>query len=161
LGKLKSLFLTAPKSCVLLSGTSSMRTKEYEIALSLFERIRDSFPALAMKIDLQPSIPVDLTMDIPVQQGLSFSVWLDLQNRDSLCLAASGLIVELFPCTKSDRVDNFFEAVSGLLSGRFRILQYRRGHRVVKAKLQKPIENGWKTVAGSSCLLSIPWPRKT
>jgi hypothetical protein len=63
--------------------------------------------------------------------------------------------------TNSKRVNEYFEAVSGLLSGRFRILEHWRGRRPVKARLQAPSQGRWKTVAGWSVLLSIPWPRKS
>ena len=103
---------------------------------------------------------MDLAMNIPPQPGLLFDVSLNLQNLDELHLTASALWVEWFPCTKPDRVEQYFEAVSGLLSGRFRILEHWRGKRPVKAELQTPIGTAWKTVTGSSDLLSVPWPRK-
>jgi hypothetical protein len=104
---------------------------------------------------------LDIVMDIPAQAGLTFSVHLNLQNLDELHLSASSLWVEWFPCTKQEKVDDYFEAVSGLLSGRHRILEHRRGSRVVKAELQRRRMDGWETISGCSHLLSIPWPRKT
>jgi hypothetical protein len=137
-----------------------MSSREFEIALFTFERIRAAFPALVMNLDLHPK-QVDLVMDIPAQPGLSFRVDLNLQNLDELHLSASALWVEWFPCTNPKRVDQYFEAVSGLLSGKFRILEHWRGKRAVKAKLQCPRNGGWKTIATWSVLLSIPWPPKT
>jgi hypothetical protein len=137
-----------------------MRTKQFEIALSTFEKLRAAFPALSMEFDLQPA-NMDLAVDIPTQAGLSFPVFLNLQNLDELCLETSALGVSWFPCTNPKKVENYFEAVSGLLSGRFRILQHWRGKRVVKAELQRPTNEGWKTVTGCSYLLSVPWPPKT
>ncbi len=137
-----------------------MQTKQFEIALSTFEKIRSAFPALTMNLVFDDA-HVDLAMDIPAQPRLSFTVDLNLQNRDELHLSASALWVEWFPCTNSKKVDQYFEAVSGLLSGRFRILEHWRGRRVVKAELQRPWKDGWETISGCSHLLSIPWPRKT
>jgi hypothetical protein len=137
-----------------------MPTKEFEIALSTFEKLRAAFPALSMEFDLEPA-HVDLAVDIPVQAGLSFPVFLNLQNGDELCIGASALGVSWFPCTNPPKVENYFEAVSGLLSGRFRILQHWRGKRVVKAELQQPTSDGWKIITGCSYLLSVPWPPKT
>ena len=134
--------------------------KQHETALSTFERIRAAFPALAMNLDLNPK-HVDLAMDIPAQRGLSFKVDLNLQNVDELHLCASALWMEWFPCTNPKRADKYFEAVCGLLSGEFRILEHWRGKRPVKAKLQAPSHGGWKTVATWSVLLSIPWPPKS
>jgi hypothetical protein len=138
-----------------------MPTKQYEIALSTFEKIRAAFPALAMNFDLHPD-HMDLAMDIPAQLGLSFHVDLNLQNLDELHLVASSLWVEWFPCTKPNKVDEYLEAVSGLLSGQFRILEHWRGKRVVRAELQRPDDGGWKTMANWLTLsVLIPWPRKT
>ena len=113
-----------------------------------------------MNLDLHPE-HVDLAMDIPAQPGLSFHIDLNLQNLDELHLSASALWVEWFPCTNPKKVDKYFEAVSGLLSGQFWILEYWRGSRAVKAKLQRPNNGGWRTVATWSVLLSIPWPPKS
>lgn len=138
-----------------------MNSREYEIAYTTFEKIRAEFPALAMNLDLHPA-HVDLGMDIPVQSGLSFKVWLDFQNGDELTLSAAHFWFEWFPCTKQKNVDNYLDAVSGLLSGRFRILQHWRGGRVVKAQLQSPDSHKWKTIASSINIPSalIVWPPK-
>src|ERR1700719_2025914 len=103
-----------------------MSTVEFGIAISTFERIRAAFPALTMKLDLHHK-QVDLAMDIPAQPGLTFHVHLNLQNLNELHLSASALWVEWFPCTDPKKVENYFDAVSGLLSGQFRILEYWRG----------------------------------
>jgi len=47
-----------------------MKTDQYGIAISTFEKIRAAFPALTMNLDLHHK-HVDLAMDIPTQQGLS------------------------------------------------------------------------------------------
>lgn len=138
-----------------------MSTRQYEIALSTFERIRAAFPALAMNLDLRPE-HVELAMVIPAQPGLSFPVDLNLQNLDELHLVASPLWVEWFPCTDSKKVEEYFEALSGLLSGQFRILEHWRGKRVVRAELQRPDGRGWKDMANWLTLsVLIPWPPKT
>jgi hypothetical protein len=137
-----------------------MQTRELEIALSTFEKLRKQFPSLSMNLDLHHA-HLDAAMDIPAQPGLSFKVHLDLQNLDELHLVASAFWCEWFPCTNPKKVDRFVEAVSGLLSGEFRILEHWRGRRWVKAQLQRPNGSDWKTIATSSNLSAIvPWPRK-
>jgi hypothetical protein len=137
-----------------------MRTKEYQIGLSTFERIRAAFPGLVMNLDLAPTAPVDLAMDIPAQEGLSFKIWLDLQG-DDLTLSASRFSYEWFPCTKQKTVDGYVDAVSGLISGRFRILEHWRGRRTVKAQLQSPDDGKWASIATSANISAlIPWPPK-
>ena len=121
--------------------------------------IRAAFPTLTMNLELRPK-HVDLAMDIPSQLGLSFKVHLNLQNIDELHLCASALWVEWFPCTNVKRVEEYFEAVCGLLTGQFRIVECWRGTRAVSAKLQAPKVGTWKTIARWSVLLSIPWPPK-
>jgi len=138
-----------------------LRTKQFEIALSTFEKIRAAFPALTMNLVLDDP-HVDLAMDIPAQPGLAFKMDLNLQNLDELHLTASAFWVEWFPCTKPEKVDRYFEAVSGLLSGEFRILEHWRGRRPVKAQLQRPIHGGWESVATWGDVSAIvPWPKKT
>jgi hypothetical protein len=137
-----------------------MPTKQYEIALSTFERTRAAFPALVMNLDLHPE-HLDVAMDIPAQPGLLFDVHLNLQNIDELHLCAAAFWFEWFPCTYPEKVEKYFEAVSGLLSGQFRILQYWRGKRVVKARLQCPSHGEWKTIARYSKEFSLPWSHKT
>jgi hypothetical protein len=137
-----------------------VRSRQYEIALSTFEKIRVAFPALKMEVDLDPKY-VELAIDIRAQPGLSFDIDLNLQNRDELHVEASRLWVEWFPCTNPKKVEEYFEAVSGLLSGQFRILEHWRGKQMVKAELQRPIDNSWENVATCSNLLAVPWPPKT
>ena len=137
-----------------------MQTRELEIALSAFETLRSRFPGLSMNLNLHHP-QVDAAMDIPTQPGLSFKVHLDLQNLDELHLSASALWCSWFPCTDPKKVERYIEAVSGLLSGEFRILEHWRGRRWVKVQLQRPDGSDWKTVTG--CVnpsVLVPWPRK-
>src|SRR5258707_3920574 len=137
-----------------------MPTTEFDIALSTFEKIRAAFPALTMNLDLHPK-NVDLEMEIPAQAELLFRVNLNLQG-DELHLSASRFWGEWFPCTKPAKVDRDFEAVSGLLSGEFRILEHWRGRRPVKAQVQRPIRGAWERLAtwGDASAI-VPWPIKT
>jgi hypothetical protein len=138
-----------------------MQTREFEIALSTFEKLKETFPALSMNLDLRHA-HVDVAMDIPAQPGLLFKVHLNLQNRDELHLVASAFWCEWFPCTNPKKVERYVEAVSGLLSGEFRILEHWRGRRPVKAQLQRPSDGGWINFAtwGDISAL-VPWPKKT
>jgi hypothetical protein len=137
-----------------------MHSRKSEIASATFEKIRATFPALTMNLDLHAA-HVELAMDIPVQPGLAFKVWLDFQKGDELTLSASHFWYEWFPCTNQKIVDEYLEAVLGLLSGRLRILEHWRGGRVVKAQLQSPRDDKWKSIATSTNISAlIPWPPK-
>jgi len=101
---------------------------------------------------------VDLNMDIPRQTGLNFDVNLNLQNIDELHLSAGHFWLEWFPCTDGGIVSAFREAVCGVLSGEFRILEHYRGKRAIKAELQRPSGQGWQTIGTwSTWSLPIPW----
>ncbi len=128
------------------------------IALRVFEEIRAAFPELRSTVDRHPA-EVELAMDFDAQPGLLFDVHLNLQNSDELHLNAAALWVSWFPCTEPDVTRAYLDSVCGLLAGRYRILEHRRGSRAVKAELQKPLGKVWETVTGVS-YLSIPWPTK-
>ncbi|HET7219250.1 MAG TPA: hypothetical protein VFJ02_14435 [Vicinamibacterales bacterium] len=128
-----------------------------EIALRVFEEIRNRFPALMMTLNREPE-QLDLTLDIPAQQGLLFSVHLNLQNRDELHLSvADGFWLEWFPCTSPAIVDAYKEAVSGLIEGDFRIVEYRSNGKFVCGSLQRPDGAGWQTIGRSQGRFASPW----
>jgi hypothetical protein len=115
------------------------------IARGVFAEIAKRFPSLKM-VENQDD-PVEISITMPAQPGLSYDVWLCLQNRDELGFSAGHFYCEWFPCTKSDRVEKYLDAVIGFLSGKYRILEYHRGSTCYKAKLQKPEGDDWRTVA--------------
>lgn len=128
---------------------------EKDAILQLLNEIRSAFPNLQMR--LESSHPyVDLNLDIPQQDGLKFDVNVNLQG-DELHLSAGHFWLEWFPCSDRGKIEAFREAVHGLLSGEFRILEYYRGRRAVKAELQRPSSEGWKTI-GTWSTLSLPFP---
>ena len=90
------------------------------IARSVFAEIAKRFPSLNMVENHDDPVEVSITM--PVQPGLAHKVWLCLQNGDELSFSTNHFYVEWFPCTKSDRVENYLDAVTGFLSGKYRVL---------------------------------------
>ena len=142
-----------------------MTSEPRNIALAIFERLRASFPRLTMTIDHHPEEGIDLSLDIPEQDGLLFDVALNLQNHDELHLCAAGLWSSWFPCTDPKLAEALFEAASGLLLGHLRILEHWRGTSLAKAELQRPEGDSWKTIYtsgpySSEPFLSFPWSRK-
>ncbi len=93
--------------------------------VQLLNEIRNAFPHLEMKME-HDRPDVDLNLDIPQQDGLKFNVNVNLQG-DELHLSAGHFWLEWFPCSNLHIVEEFREAVLGLLSGEFRILEYYRG----------------------------------
>jgi hypothetical protein len=90
------------------------------------------------------------------EPGLAFAV-----NLNLLHLSAGHFWFEWFPCTKPDVVAAYAEAVSGVLSGTFRIVEYYRWRRVVQVDLQRPAGAGWKTIATTNPDLLFLWRTKT
>ena len=115
------------------------------IARGVFAEIAESFPSLKMVEN--HGEPVEISVTMPVQAGLSHEVWLCLQNFDELGFSVGHFYCEWFPCTKPRRVEEYLHAVIGFLSGEYRILEHYNGAKCYKAKLQKPEGDRWHTVA--------------
>lgn len=136
-----------------------MNEDNKDLAVQIFCRIQELFPNLKMEFDLEPE-HVDVNVDIPKQEGLLFDVNLNLQNLDELHFSVgSSFWLEWFPCSDEKVSQQYFEAVSGVLSGNYRILEHHRGKKVVKAQLQRPDGSGWKTIGTHRCL-HLPFPFK-
>jgi len=127
-----------------------------KIAEEAFQRISERFPSLVMK--RTPSVPVELSVDIPAQPGLKYAVNLNLQNRDELHFSVGNFWLEWFPCTELSKVEAYIDAVSGFLAGRYRVLEYYRGNKCVKAELQAPSPGGGWETKGTSVHLRFPFP---
>lgn len=137
----------------------SRKPAEKSEVLALYEEIEEAFPRLTMIIDEQPE-HVDLRMEIPVQVGLRFPIGLNLQGDELHLTAGSAFWLEWFPGYEERVKMAYLSAVKGLLEGRLRILEHRRGERVVKAELQEPGENGWTTIGSWGLAFWLPIGRK-
>lgn len=115
------------------------------IARGAFAEIAKRFPSLQMVENHDD--PVEISITIPAQPGLSCKIWLCLQNGDELGFSVGHFYCEWFPCTKPDRVGKYLAAVAGFLSGNYRILEHYSGKRCYKAKLQRPEGDSWRTIA--------------
>jgi hypothetical protein len=128
-----------------------------QISQRVFNDIQVEFPHLHMEMfDDDPH--VDLSMNIPQQEGVAFSVNADLQG-DELTLHASDLTADWFPCDHPEMRERFVDAIKGLLSGKYRIRkEYRLGF-LVKVILERPEGAAWKLIAWSAHNLAflIPW----
>ncbi|MDF7802116.1 hypothetical protein P4C99_21775 [Pontiellaceae bacterium B1224] len=134
-----------------------MKENAQEVALRVFREIEHSFPCLEMQIDKEPE-HVDISVEIPKQDGLSFNVSLNLQNVDELHLnVGEHFWVEWFPCTEKQKEEDYINAVKGVLSGDYRIKEFYRGNKTVQAQLQKPNGNDWETITGWS-KFHFPYP---
>lgn len=114
------------------------------IARRAFSEIAAQFPHL--KMVEHPEDPVEISITMPIQPGLNHQVWLALQNYDELHFSVGNFWLSWFPCTVPDVVHDYVDAVTGFLSGRYRILEQYRGQRCFKAELQVPEQDDWRTI---------------
>ena len=139
-------------------GTRSVEIGRFEQVLEILCR---EFPLLRM--DVQREHPhVHAIADIPVQPGLDFSVGINLQNLDELHLnAGKNLWVEWFPCRKEEVFDDYVRAVTGVISGHYRIVERYLFGRADSALLERPNgRGGWERVATWGTLgRLVPGPR--
>ncbi len=130
-----------------------------EIAKCAFNDITSNFPNLQTRID--DTVPVELSLTIPIQSGLKYEVNLNLQNYDELHFSVSHFWFIWFPCTNPLYVDDFVRTVLGFLSGKCRIVEHYQGHRCIKSELQSPLGREWKTIYTSfHSGLVLPWVEK-
>ena len=130
------------------------------IARDVFTEIARRFPSLQM-IENHDD-PVEISITMPVQPGLSQQLWLCLQNGDELGFSVGRhFYIEFFPCTKPDRVKEYFDAVTGFLSGQYRVREYYRGSTCYRAQLQKPEGDRWRTIASWASIWIPLWLNQT
>jgi hypothetical protein len=129
--------------------------------LRLFGELQAAFPHLSMRT--YTSAPhVDLGIEVVAQPGIEVAMYAVLQG-DELLLAVGDFdfVSSWFPLSDAAVVDLYREAVEGFLSGRHRILQYRRWGHAVKADLQRSDVAGWKTIGRFRAgLLPVSWGAK-
>ena len=124
----------------------------------VLEAIRASFPHLNMELKHNDK-QVEMRMHIPRQRRLAFDVNVNLRG-DQLHLRAGACTFRWFPRTSADVVARFREAVQGVLSGNFRIVEHCRLGRPIRAELQKPELHSWQTI-GTWSRLHLPWGKKS
>lgn len=119
-------------------------TKLLDIASDTFKSIENSFPDLKFNYDFNDK-NVDISVDVPKQKGLDFDVNLNLQT-DELHISTKHFWGSWFTIKNPHVVDLYKDAVVGLLSGKYRIVQYWDGDTLAKSLLQKPVDNQWQTI---------------
>ncbi|MCX7545020.1 hypothetical protein [Marinicella gelatinilytica] len=123
-----------------------MELNTIQIAQAAIAEIAKQFPNLTMVKNTED--PVELNVNVPVQSGLKYKIWLGLQNSDELFFAVSdNFYVSFYPCTNRNNVDLFVKAVTGFMSGELGVIEYYRGRYCVKAYLQNMGEQSRCTMA--------------
>lgn len=117
----------------------------FQQVLGLFRRIAEEFPGYQMTIlDQDPATPAALT--IVEQAGIPRRIVLDLQKENVLNLTIGPVWLTWSPCDKPAVREEFFNTVSGLLSGCYRLVEYRRNSDLVLARIQKFQGQKWVKV---------------
>jgi hypothetical protein len=115
------------------------------------ELVRRAFPNLTIDETAEPE-HVDGLIEIPAQPALPFRVVISLQGDELHLNVGEHLWVEWFPCGETAVFDRFVDAVAGILSGRYRIVESSVAGKVISARLQRPVDDRWRTLATSSSL---------
>lgn len=129
-------------------------SEERELARTAFDEIRRAFPDLRMEESRSPDGEPELR--IPAQAGLAFELHSYLHG-DALSLCAGSFWGEWFPCHDPKTVEQYREAVVGLLTGRFRVVEVHRRGRLLRSLLQRPKGSSWKTISWTSFGFPLPW----
>lgn len=136
------------------------RVQHSEVAERAFRTIRDSAPHLRIGGRPTWARDDDVVMTFPPQTGLAFEVSCYLSG-DILNLTAHKFWGEWFPCDDETVAMRYVESVTSLLRGEWRLVEARRGDRLIWTKLQRPDGRKWRTVCSHRTLSLWPFPRKT
>ncbi len=135
--------------------TPDRRRLEVERFDSAIDQIRSKFPNMRVDVRKEAS-RVDAEARIPVQPGVAFPMSLSPQNRDELHLGAGHLWLEWFPVGRQDVFEGFVDAVLGLITGNYRIVESYLFGAVVRARLERPnAVGGWETITTWSNLVGL------
>ncbi|MBT6031725.1 MAG: hypothetical protein HOH19_04050 [Kordiimonadaceae bacterium] len=126
------------------------------IGRGVLSDIKSTFFSLQMEIEKPENIPVDLEMNIDVQDGLEFQIMMNLQG-DELHLHIDEFHCSWFPCDDINVANDFMESVKGMIYGEYRVKLICRNGKLFSAMLQKPEVQSWKTIARYGGLISL-WP---
>jgi len=132
-------------------------SSNFNSAKEIFEQIQTSHPTLRMIIDKEPK-NVDLSMDIPKQEGLDFDINLNLQT-DELHISTGVIWCSWFPLKDIEIRATFVDSVNGIINGKYRVIQFTKNGKPIKSYLQKPLNGHWKTVFKDIQKTSFPWTK--
>jgi len=134
----------------------TQKARCFKIAEKKFKEIQNDFPNLTMIMDYDNE-NLDLSIDIPKQNGIDFEINLNLQNEDELHISTDYIWCQFFSADSEELVKKFYESAIGLINGEYRILQFVRNDKVYKSFLQKPNGNNWETIYRGYERIRMPW----
>lgn len=99
---------------------------------------------------------MELAMCVPQQPGLSFELFLGLQNEDELNIGFAEFWSYFFPCEKAWRI-----ASEALATGECRLAIHTQRGRLTKHVLEQFIDGQWGRVYTAMSRLTFPFLRTT
>ena len=134
------------------------RLSQYVIALEAFKKIKATFPSLIVDLKTETDdLDVELEMNIEIQEGLDFGIYLNFQNKDQLHLWSNIISLEYFPAEDPEITQKFIDVVIGIISGRYRILQKIRNSIPYTSYLQKMEDEIWITIYTHHKKYKLSW----
>lgn len=125
---------------------------------SVLRILEERFPSLVIE---ESPWNYDRGVVLAAQPGLDFRIHVGLDNFDELQIRVGEFCSEWFPCGEQEQFDRFVLALTGLISGRNRIVEKRIFGMYISSNLESPTASGrWNRLGRHSVLLGfIPWPR--
>lgn len=126
------------------------------MAREVFASLETEFSHLTCRFSEDPHDVVQLELLFPAQPGLCFQVVAHLQG-DELCLGVGDAYwSEYFPSEYPEVVLKFQETMRGVIRGDIRLVEYHRGGKIIKARLERQSDAAkWETVGRWA---TVRWP---
>ena len=126
------------------------------LAIEIFDAILAEFPTFRVEREFGDFTSVEIR--IPVQPGIKFNCTLALSNVDELGFGVEQFWDNWFPCTDQRVTDAYMKAVRGYLRGEFKVVEYYRRGRCVRAELLEPVGATWQRVSSYDLSLFLAFP---
>jgi hypothetical protein len=126
-------------------------------AKALFAEIAERH---GLRLEWDDQAPVEAAARLPKQQGLDFSLWLNLQNNDEIGIQSDLFTFSWFPFDDPEKEAMFVASVDGLITGEVRLLCFRGSYysKPFKVQLQRLVEGTWMTFCTYRYGCFAGWP---
>jgi hypothetical protein len=115
---------------------------DYPAVLHMYRSIQDEFPNVHMDIDAQ-----EVNLHIPRQNGVLFPIKVE-NNSCELLIYVDGRYLMWGGIGEGNVNESCRQAVTGLLSGTHRAVQYFLGRWCVRTEIQRQVGADWEKVYG-------------
>ena len=109
-------------------GASFFETRSENWHQELLVKVRDLFAGVAQRHNLnfefEENDPVDVSCVYPAQQGLSFELWMNLQNGDEIWFGGDDWSFSRFPADDPQNWDCIAKTLDGIITANARVIRY-------------------------------------